>query len=455
MAVPVLAVAAAVAGVVFGFSPVRRGIDYASNYIVPNQELDVSGLVELYFRGLISEDDLRKRLRKYGYKASRVEEIINISKKLLSAEGLTVAKWRKVFSEDDKANEEAWLREMKRLGFDEGRAKIFEQVRLFYPSPSDFITFAVREVFNPKVVKEFGYDEDFPEDIVPYAEKSGMKPEVLRWYWRAHWNLPSTTMGYEMLHRLNPDVLSVIGDKYKDMGLDPDKLATDLNTVDTLLKVADVPKYWRRRLLAVSYYPLTRVDLRRIYELGLIGEEELLARLMELGYSKKDAALMVEFYKKYKMDNERDLTQSQIQKAYEFGLIDDQRVIESLQLMGYDEDEAGLILELWKIDYSTKELEDRINTIKEMYKAGLISYEDAITQLDHMNLTSSYREKVLAQMVRARQTQTQLPTKADLAAWLKMEIIDEDTYRQRMKELGYRDEDIEYYVQQIKMGVAS
>ena len=89
-----------------------------------------------------------------------------------------------------------------------------------------------------------------------------MDKEVLQWYWRAHWELPSPTTGFEMLHRLHPDVLEVIGEKYKEMGLNPDDLKTDLDTLKELLKISDYPKYWRDRLAAISYSPLTRVDLR-------------------------------------------------------------------------------------------------------------------------------------------------------------------------------------------------
>jgi len=452
MAIPIFAALGAIAGGMFMLSSAQRMITYQINALMPNQELTAHELLELYLRGHIKEDELLARMKYLGFDSKRTGELIALLRKLMTAEELIVAKWRKVFSEDDKENEKIFYHEMQKIGIDSETAKRLERIRLFYPSPSDFIMFAVREVFNEDVVKEFGYDEEFPEAIIPHVEKAGMKPEILRWYWRAHWDLPSPTQGYEMLHRLNPDVLKVLGEKYRDMGLEPDKIETTLNTLKTLLKIADIPRYWRDRLIAIAYAPITRVDLRRIYAMGLINDEELVARLMELGYTKQDATLLLQFYKEYKMETEKELTKTEIKKAFMYHLIDESETIEFLKVLGYDENEAKLIIQIWQNEIKAKELDDRIDTIKEMFAAGLISYSEAITQLDGMNLPSKLRDRILAEMERIRLRRMRLPSKSDLTRWLQKGLIDEETFRSLMKANNYKEEFIDYYLKEIKEG---
>jgi len=452
--IPILSILAGLFGFSLMVPPASRGINYFLNSTFPNKEFEEATLIELHIKGLLSDEEFKERMKKHGYDEEHVKKIISLEKRLLTAEELLMAKWRKAFSDDEKENERRYLEEMKKLGFSEENAKLFEKIRLFYPSPSDFIRFAVRDVFNEEIVKHYGYDEDFPEQILPYVEKAGMPPEIMKYYWRAHWDLPSPTQGYEMLQRLNPDVLEVLGQKYEKMGLKPEEIQTDLKDLETLLKIADIPSYWRKRLIAISYPPLNRVDLRRMYELGLIDEKELYARLLELGYTKDDAKLMLKFYKAYKNEAQKDLTMSQIQKAFEYGILNEKDAKENLKVLGYDEDEASLIVQLWKLDMLYDELDKKIDIIKDMYATGLITYEEAMNQLDHLNLPSSYRDRVLVDLENLRRKQTKLPSKEDVIKWFKNKIIDENKFVELMKKLNYPDEYIEYYKKMVKRGVS-
>src|SRR5439155_13478403 len=95
------------------------------------------------------------------------------------------------------------------------------------PGPSDLIRFAVREGFTPAIVTLYRYNDDFPVEIIPWMQKQGFTGDVgiprppgidsqgrplppgnATWadlHWWAHWELPSPTQGYEMVHRLYPN----------------------------------------------------------------------------------------------------------------------------------------------------------------------------------------------------------------------------------------------------------
>ena len=426
-------------------TPLSRALSYEVNSWMPNKRPEPSAVVEMLHRGLISEEEAKAILRAHGLARGLgdhdiLEEYIKIHEKVLTVEEALIAKWRGFISHEE------YYKVCKAHGIDEKTADLMEKVRKFYPSATDFIRFAVREVFNEEVVKRFGYDEEFPEGIVEFAEKAGMDKETLKWYWRAHWELPSPTQAYEFLHRLNPEVLAVRGSAYEEMGLNPSEIQFTVNDLRTLLKTADYPKPWRDRLIAISFSPLTRVDLRRIYELGLISDEECLARLMEYGYTRKDAELLLEWFKKEKLGAEKDLTKTEVINAYMMGLMTEGTAKELLKQLGYSDEEAEFLVKLYTQKEQNKLLDEQINTLRELYKTGAISKEEFERGLDSLNLPEAKKKWELLRAERDRLKAIRMPTVAEIQRWLRKGIIDAKTAEGLLLELNVPPEFVQYYI---------
>jgi len=320
-----------------------------------------------------------------------------------------------------------------------------------YPTPTDFIRFAVRDVFvEDKEIKE-ALEAEFPEGIVDYAEKAGLKKEQLMWYWKAHWELPSPTQVYEMLHRLNPDVLKVRGDAYKQMGLEIPKIETTLDDVKTLLRQADYDVRWRQRLVAISYSPLTRVDLRRIYELGLISEEELLARLMELGYTKKDAGLMVEFYKTYRQEEVRLWTKTEIRNLLYYGLVNESEAVVLLKRIGYTEEDAKTLVELWKAKIAEKDMRETQKYVRDAYALGNITRAEAERKLRNVGLSDDVIKVVLDKEDMRKLSNVKLPSADTIRKWYAKGIITKDVAHRLFKRINVAEDVIEYYIKEAEV----
>jgi len=335
---------------------------------------------------------------------------------------------------------------LKDAGFNDKEINILRKLSWAYPSPTDFIRFAVRDVFTTDKETQEALSAEFPEDIVPYAEKAGMRKDVLMWYWKAHWELPSPTQVYEMLHRLNPDVLAVRGEAYKEMGLELDKLQTTKETVEFYLKQADYDKRWRQRLLAISYSPLTRVDLRRIYELGLIDDNELLARLMEVGYTKKDAELMVEFYKTFRQEEARTFAKTEIKYLLYYGIINETEAKVMLERLGYTEEDAKTMIELWKVKLAEKDMRETQKFVRDAYALGEITREEAERMLREAGLSKEVIAVVLDKEDKRRLSSQKLPSASTVVKWLKNGIITEDKAREILRKINVAEEYINYYI---------
>jgi SOS response regulatory protein OraA/RecX len=146
---------------------------------------------------------------------------------------------------------------------------------------SDYIRFAVKDAYTTDPALAATLAEDFPEVLGPKLTALGLNPDDAIAAWRAHWDLPSPTQVFEMLHRgvLPPG--------------DPDQVVADF------LRASDYDPRWRGPLKAISYNPITRTDAKRAYKLGLGGFDE--ARLKraytDLGYTPADADTLVAFTK--------------------------------------------------------------------------------------------------------------------------------------------------------------
>ena len=341
--------------------------------------------------------------------------------------------------------------ELKAHGFNDNEISILRELSWAYPSPSDFIRFAVRDVFTTDKETQEALRAEFPEDIVEYAEKAGMQKDVLMWYWMSHWELPSPTQVYEMLHRLNPDVLKVRKSAYEEMGLREENLRTTLDTVKFYLKQADYDKRWRDRLLAISYSPLTRVDLRRIYELGLIEDDELLARLMEIGYTKKDAELLLEFYKTFRQEEARTFAKTEIKYLLYYGIINETEAKVMLERLGYTEEDAKTMIELWNVKLAEKDMRETQKYVRDAYALGEITRVEAETMLREAGLSEEVIAVVLDKEDKRRLKSQKLPSPSTVVKWLKLGIITKDVAYRLLKRINVAEDVIDYYIKEAEV----
>lgn len=167
--------------------------------------------------------------------------------------------------------------ELRKVGVHDNYHGLYRELAYQIPPVADIITMAVREAFTPDIAARFGQYQDLPSEFVEWAGKKGLSKEWAERYWAAHWSLPSAQQGFEMLHR------GVIG---KD----------DLYM---LMRALDIMPYWRDKLIQIAYRRLTRVDVRRMFALGVIDVSGVRKAYTDLGYNEYDANLMTNFTIKY------------------------------------------------------------------------------------------------------------------------------------------------------------
>lgn len=249
---------------------------------------------------------------------------------------------------------------MSRFGYSNIDVDMLKELYFFLPPVQDLIRMAVREVFTPEIASAYGLNRDYPSALTPLARKVGLNEETARQYWAAHWELPSATQGFEMFHR---GFIS-----YEEL--------------ETLLRALDYMPFWREPLINMAYNPLTRVDTRRMYGLGVLNRNEVKRAYKDLGYNDENAERLTEFTIRYEDNNGqpqaeefRALTRTTYERAYDNGVMSREEAKDAIKDLGYHSDDAELLLDI--IDFNNKlnsKPEKPSDSVKRAIKITLDAY---------------------------------------------------------------------------------
>lgn len=333
----------------------------------------------------------------------------------------------------DVEGKTAAIRKMQDLGFSQDDASQLFKLFFYIPPVPDLIRMVVREAWRDDIAELYKTDEGYEKLPFDTFAKAGVTPDWLRRYWRSHWELPSIQLAFEMLHR---------GE------------ITEAD-IDQLLFTQDIMPFWRKPIKEIAYRVITRVDLRRLFREGIIDGDRLLKGYKNLGYNPDDAVLMSDWTKiaypqidETEQDKTRELTRTQVEKAYKLGLINRDEVLDLLISLGYDVDNAEFVVSLIDSKVETDRIEEEIKTLAQQYTFNLISREEFIAELGKLNLPGELSEFLLAKYDRAKATRTKRPSKEDFMRWFNLEIITENTLRAELQVTGYGDAYVDNYIKE-------
>lgn len=311
--------------------------------------------------------------------------------------------------------------DLTRLGVHPDYLSVYRELAYPVPPIGDMITMAVREAFSPEIAARFGQYDDYPRDLTRFAAMNGISEEWAQRYWAAHWSLPSPQQGFAMFHRgiINHDELTM------------------------LMRALDIMPYWRDKLIEMAYLPLTRVDVRRMYALGVLDETQVEKAYRDIGYSPANAVLLKEYTIKQVLASQTGFKTTDVTSAFKSGYIDRTDAANMLTDLGIKSQNISHILDAgerkgrWDLQVS------RMKAIENEYKQGVMNKQGAQSALEALRVPNEKVTALLGQWYKESVERESTPwTKAEVVQFFTRGFISEERAVQELYILGYNDEHI-------------
>lgn len=315
--------------------------------------------------------------------------------------------------------------QLRKIGIHSAFTDVYKTLAYQIPPVADIITMAVREAFTPSIAAQFGQYEDFPQELADWGKKKGLTEEWTQRYWAAHWSLPSPQQGFEMLHR------GVIG----------------IPELNMLLRASDVMPFWRDKLTAIAYRPLTRVDVRRMYKQGVLQETEVYEAYLEHGYNEKNAERMTEFTIKQTLASLSKFTSSDIVRAFTKRMIDRGTAVSLLRDIDIRPEDANYIISTAEYKRQWAFIDEQIDGIRNLYKKRIYDENTARDKLSGLNLPADQINVLMQQWFYEKKEELDATwTTAQTIKFLKRELITQERAKRELFLNGFDKEHADMYI---------
>ena len=418
-------IVSAIIGFAMGMiAPFQRLASQKADSLARSARMDPPTAFAAWKRGAIGEEVFLRCCKEHGWPDDAIAAFSEIFAQRVGVGDLSLLLLRERMSEPD------FDAELTKRGYKPDEISKIKELQKVIPGLADIIRMAVREAFTPSVVDRFQLHAELPGEMVSWAKKQGLSEDWARAYWASHWELPSLSMGFEMLHR---------GEITE-------------SDMELLIRTHDVSPFWRDKLLAISYTPYTRVDVRRMFNSGVLNIEGVYRSYRDIGYDHEKAMKMTEFTVALSNAAERDLTKSEVLNGFKIGYFRQEEAREQIIALGYDEAEADYYISKVLYDLWQEEIKEQVKYLQQQYVKAMIDQNEVYSQLGRLNLPSEQINRYLRTWDIKRQAKTKSPTTAQLTKFRVQEIIGDDEFRSEMSGIGWSDRYIKWWLESIKKG---
>lgn len=481
-----------------GLRPLTTGLGYATNSIAPIEAPSAQEAMDLARRGWITEHLMTTVCRMHGIVCdpgqSPGDPVNN------PGDGLRQA-WNAIYYAGQELPPQAELREIanrqlwapgvleKRLqqyGYYTASTRDWVgNLRFDIPGPADLVRFSVRHFWEPDLLKQFGYADEFPGEIIDvwhamkgldyplftgpfesqinqiygfpeaaqnlanyYENSVGSEPTWAKAYWYSHWVLPSPTQGYLMWQRLasdrNPkwDAPEMIGQNF------------DIEDLRLLLRANDYPPYWRDKLAAISH-PIPGIRFMRDFVKNNVYEyADIVEWGRRQGYSPLDSKNIADDVWtaiKGQQQAKADVKCLALAKnAYLAGIMSYQDLLNAITSCGSVAGDAADIADAIVLQRQIQRAKQTVSSIRSRYLKGRLSDDDALRLLGQAGINPDRAREDVDDWQLERDATGKEATLAQASKWACDGFITLADFQARAQNLGYQPVDVQPIVMQVE-----
>jgi len=322
-------------------------------------------------------------------------------------------------------------KKMRQLGYTEptDRALCWDASK-WLPGPTDIVRMMVRDTVDPNIVGRFGLDDDFDAkysgQLKEFAKGQRVDDDVMRLYWRAHWNIPSPTQLFEFYQRFRSQPELFPSGK-------------PLEDVTQALEQQDILPKWIPAYLAATFRPLTRIDAKRSLELGTITEDQAVKAWGQLGYSDENAEKLV----KLAVTNaKRTSVKHPAVKRLAKGELSEDQAKRIWQMEGVPERYYDDMVDRAGIEGNANRRKVCIASLKKRYFLGEFDETQVSSQLVGLGISALTAIEISAGFTCELRSRGRQIAAKELVGWYLDSVISPAELQLRLLRLGYDNDDV-------------
>ena len=422
----------------FGIIPpqVKQSFEQRGNYLCQYKTPSTDDVNTAWVHGVLTNEEWE-----FGVKING--DCVDWQRKLIESSYATIT-WQDAFrlKRLGKIGGNEFVKWLQRNGVNTDKDQdTFEKAYDQYPALGDLIRMMVRDVADENAVLENGFDNEFNDkftgQLKQWADAQGVTEDIAKMYWRAHWQLPSPGQLYEMLHRLRET------DRDKD---DPYKdIVVTADDVESTLKQNDMAPAWVKPLMAISFQPLSRVDVRRGYEVGALDRDGVFRAYLDRGYNEQNAKVLTDFTvltsAPVQAKTAGAMSLSELASAFNDRIISDQEYNTGIKYVVGSDARAASIYENQLFKREIKERKAIVTANRRRFMTGEFTQAKAVEELIGFGIDLDSATAIVTLWKHELAAKYKGPTVAMLCDWWQRGMITLDDYLQRVKNIGYSQDD--------------
>jgi hypothetical protein len=393
-------------------------------------------LVGAYKRTLLTGPIARQKLGYLGIKGEDATRLLHLARELLTPQDIVAAWLREDFTQPvmDKHLEEH--------GYNPADRNEIRKLAFFLPPVPDLVRFAVREAFDPNQVKLLDLDAEFPKDFETWAKRQGVSTDWAHKYWQAHWELPSATQAFEMFHRTTHVRLDPTSPPLGSVKGKPYYRVISEATLKNLLKAVDYAPTWRPKMQEISFSPLTRVDIRRMHELGFLDKDGVRKAYHDDGYSPENVERITNFVEADVLDNYTGKVKNQLLTLFRRGVIPQAQLAAYLRKAKVPENFIKALIDSEIELREAEQLDKRVKAIERQFKRGIITAPLLLIRLVALNLSQETITHLVSLWTEEKLAAQNRISVKDLKKAHLEGLVSDDKLRAELRERNWQEDDI-------------
>ncbi len=407
-------------------------------------------LLDLWDRGAIEEGDVDRGLLQSRLKPEWVDDYKKLHRTLLSAPELAEMVVQSVLDPGDAT------RRAGQVSIEPDDFSLMVRLAGNPPGPMETL-----EAWNRGI-----FDED---DATLALRQSRLKPEWIEKFKQLRTRPASTAAavnavikerisparGIEIAHQNGTDretFLMLVDEGGRPISITQglQLLRRNLITPERFREIvarSDVKTEFTDDLLGLKENLPSLAQMRAIIGTGSLADADARATLNKLGYAAAIVEGIIAAGHGVKLEGVKQLTQSAILNAYQAQQLDPVAARELLAGLGYDAQDAGVLLGYADYQRDHAYRSAVIAVVKARFLAHDIDAETASTTLDSVGMPAAERDQYLALWQFDVDANPRLLTLADLNALVKRGIFDPGQYRAYLPRLGFQEPEVSLLVE--------